>query len=89
MTHTRVQTDRQAWKSSTPRDTVPLSQDEVTEFTRSLTLASLVKLLDVPLEEDMMSWNVGTCRIPLAVLGLMMVLLAGGLVSTGSAPSPQ
>jgi hypothetical protein len=61
----------------------------VTEFTRSLTLASIVKLLDVPLEEDMMSWNVGTCRIPLAVLGLMMVLLAGGLVSTGSAPSPQ
>ena len=89
MTHTRVQTDRQAWKSSTPQDTVPLSQDEVTELTRSLSLARIVKLLDVPLEEDMMSWNVGTCRIPLAVLGLMMVLLVGGLVSTGSAPSPQ
>jgi hypothetical protein len=43
MTHTRVQTDRQAWKSSTPRDTVPLSQDEVTELTGSLTLMSIVK----------------------------------------------
>jgi hypothetical protein len=48
MTHTRAQTDRQAWKSSTPRDAVPLSQDEVTELTRLLTLASIVKLLDVP-----------------------------------------
>ncbi len=28
MTHTRAQTDRQAWKSSTPGDAVPLSQDE-------------------------------------------------------------
>ena len=64
MTHTRVQTDRQAWKSSTPRDMVPLSQDEVTERTRSLTLASIVTLLDVPLEEDLMSWNVGIMQDP-------------------------
>lgn len=89
MTHTRVQTDRQAWKSSTPRDTVPLSQDEVTELTRSLTLASIVKLLDVPLEDDLMSWNVGIMQDPPGCPGAYDGPLAGGLVSTGSAPSPQ
>jgi hypothetical protein len=36
MTHTKVQTDRQAWKSSTPGDAVPLSHDEVTELTQAL-----------------------------------------------------
>jgi len=89
MTHTRVQTDRQAWKSSTPRDTVPLSQDEVTELTRSLTLASLVKLLDVPLEEDMMSWNVGTMQAPPGCPGAYDGPARRRLVSMGSAPSPQ
>src|SRR5215831_1475787 len=36
MTHTKVQTDRQAWKSSTPGDAVPLSHNEVTELTQAL-----------------------------------------------------
>jgi len=36
MAHTRVQTDRRAWKSSMPGDAVPLSQEEVTELTRAL-----------------------------------------------------
>ena len=36
MTPTRVQTNRQAWKSSTPGEAVPLSQDEVTELTQAL-----------------------------------------------------
>src|SRR5262249_23147617 len=36
MTHTKVQTDRQAWKSSTPGVAVPLSQEEVTELTQAL-----------------------------------------------------
>src|SRR5712691_8063647 len=37
MTHTRVQTDRQAWKSSIPGDAMPLSHDEETELTQALT----------------------------------------------------
>jgi 7,8-dihydro-6-hydroxymethylpterin dimethyltransferase len=36
MTHTKVQTDRQAWKSSIPGDAMPLSPDEVTELTQAL-----------------------------------------------------
>jgi hypothetical protein len=33
----------------------------------------------------MMYWDVGTCRSRLAALGLVIALLAGGLVSMGSA----
>jgi hypothetical protein len=36
-----------------------------------------------------MHWSVGTCRSRLATLGLVITLLTGSLVSTGSTPSPQ
>jgi hypothetical protein len=36
-----------------------------------------------------MYWSVGTCRSRLAALRLVITLLTGSLVSTGSTPSPQ